>query len=911
MFPSTKFHGNKELPALEVSSSAVQTHALSKKNYLVSPDTIFNSSSLEKLFSGEQLFFNDGRLRASYDSADDVIRLCSDHPKYGKYSNVESVWLTKENPLAEVKRDTLQSLIKENLLLPEAEKLSSQDPAKLAGASSVPSAGNSSRFPKTTAPAKATAFANVLLKHIDSFLEAARIVHPDQQSEAIAAAMRKLNDGMALLRKAIKGTDPIEGTGLMDSLESIRRACDFFRKPAPCEQVDVEAAMLGMLDKKARKTPKPSVATEELVEWCRQGIATIQSLYDITDHAHEIPDLPPAMASKVKELCHRGLRLLTIALCMSADQLTQLIHTQSAALGSVNSPWQSELDKRPSIKLSLDALSSTKRSHSNAIHLTKEVSDFATLIEYVMQPFSNRIVDPETCKWIANAFAKNGLLRIAGSRLALDAHLDRLKFIAAAASTLPDPVMKELVSVTSQAKHVQSGIESLIDKPLVGCTTDVGRGILEHMSWQCHDIEVNLWHMSSLLSAGTAPQWDTSAIDALRKTANAFGGIKVTVQDILGDTWNEEALSLEEKQHLDSLKSEFFKPYVEEPDATGELPGLAISAASAGAGTEARPAKQSASPSLAWIEDTPSLSSAGTVKPRRQRKGKAKTASKVKLTPAASDMQRMTLQRAHERLAEAVNRFPNLKSNALGYAQIQVDKARHEVEHPGDNPVSVARVKSYVARACDTLERSASAIGEQLRLLREAKAEIHELEPESATKADLMRNASLQEKEWIAQIDTLRTREQELHAEAEIVGRGQMINIFLVHPTYESYKMLAKWSGLDNSNVALTIEKNVERKPLSPTTVLGFEKPNADFLDVYSITVRTRKSDASGWQVAGCVELHTHYDSLEGGEAPQLGHFKNETQAGLSGPSVYRGRVPKFELSPLVNELNHRANEVL
>ncbi len=129
MFPSTQFHGNRKLPALEVpSSSTVQTHAPSKKNYLVSPDTIFNSSSLEKLFSGEQLFFNNGRLRASYDCADDVIRLCSDHPKYGKYSNVESVWLTKENPLAEVKRDTLQLLIKENLFLPETEKLSLQAP---------------------------------------------------------------------------------------------------------------------------------------------------------------------------------------------------------------------------------------------------------------------------------------------------------------------------------------------------------------------------------------------------------------------------------------------------------------------------------------------------------------------------------------------------------------------------------------------------------------------------------------------------------------------------------------------------------------------------------------------------------------------------------------------------------------
>ena len=129
MFLSTQFHGNRQLPALEVpSSSTVQTHAPSKKNYLVSPDTIFNSSSLEKLFSGEKLFFNNGRLRASYDCADEVIRLCSDHPKYGKYSNVESVWLTKENPLAEVKRDILQLLIKENLFLPEAEKLSSQTP---------------------------------------------------------------------------------------------------------------------------------------------------------------------------------------------------------------------------------------------------------------------------------------------------------------------------------------------------------------------------------------------------------------------------------------------------------------------------------------------------------------------------------------------------------------------------------------------------------------------------------------------------------------------------------------------------------------------------------------------------------------------------------------------------------------
>ena len=909
MFPSTQFHGNRQLPALEVpSSSTVQTHAPSKKNYLVSPDTIFNSSSLEKLFSGEQLFFNNGRLRASYDCADEVIRLCSDHPKYGKYSNVESVWLTKENPLAEVKRDTLQLLIKENLFLPElpeAKKLSSQAPAQLAAGSSVLSGGNSSsRFLKT-APARATAFTNnVILTHLKFFLLVAQISDTGERSKEMAIAAKNLNDGIALLRNSI------EGTGLMASLESIKRACDFFCKAPPCEQVDIRAAMSGMLDTKARRTQKPSVAIQELVEWCRQGVAIIQSLYDLVDHAHEIPDLPPAMASKVEGLCNVGLHQLATGLCENADQLDNLIRTQRAALAHVNSLWQSKLDKSLSPKLSLEALSSTERSHSNAIHLTKEVSDFATLIEYVVDPFGERRVCNATSECLTNAVLKSNLLRMAGSRLALNAHLDRLKLIAAAASTFRDPMMKELVSVAGQAKHVQSGIEDFIGKRSIDATKGVKFRLLEHLSWQCHDIEVNLRHMSSQLSASTALQWNASAIDALRNTADAFGAVKVVVQDYMGNIPGKEALSLEEEQHLDSLKTEFFKSYVEEPEATGDLAGLAISAASAGASTEARPAKQAASPSLAWIEDTP-LSSAGTAKPSRQRKGKAKTASKVKSTPAASDMQKTTLQRAHERLAEAVNHLPNLKNNALGYAQIQLDKARHVVEHPGDNPVIVARVKSYVARACDTLERSALAISEQLRHLREAKDRIQELEPESATKADLMRNASSQEEDWLAQIDALRTRGQELHAEAEALGRAQMINIFLAHPTYESYKTLANWSSLDNSNVALTAEKNVERKLLPSTTVLGFEKPNADFLDVYSITVRTRKSDAPAWQVAGRVEFHTHYDRLEKSEAPKLGHFKNEIQAGLSGPSVYRGRVSKFELASLVDDISDLANDVL
>jgi fermentation-respiration switch protein FrsA (DUF1100 family) len=138
-----------------------------------------------------------------------------------------------------------------------------------------------------------------------------------------------------------------------------------------------------------------------------------------------------------------------------------------------------------------------------------------------------------------------------------------------------------------------------------------------------------------------------------------------------------------------------------------------------------------------------------------------------------------------------------------------------------------------------------------------------------------------------------------------------MINIFLAHPTHESYKTLANWSSLDNTNVALTAEKNVERKLLPSTTVLGFEKPNADFLDVYSITVRTRKSDAPAWQVAGRVEFHTHYDRPEKSEAPKLGHFKNEIQAGFSGSSVYRGRVSKFELASLVDDISDLANDVL
>ena len=905
MFPSTKFHGTRKLPVLEASSSAVQTHAPSKKNYPVSPDTIFNASSLEKLFSGEKLFFNNGKLRAFYDAANDVIRLCSNHPKYGKYSNVESVWLTKENPLAEVKRDTLQLLIKENLFLPEAEKLSSQAPTQLTAGSSAPSAGNASRVLKT-APAKATSFANnVLLKHVEMFLTVARIVGTGLRSDLMAIPAKKLNDGIALLRNSS------EGTSLMDALESIQHACDLFCKAPPCEQVDVGAAMRG-----ARRIQKPSVATPELVEWCRQGVAAIQSLYDIVDHAHEIPDLPPAMASKVKELCELGLRQLATGLSENADQLTKLADTQRRALGLVNSPRQLALNKKPSTKLSLEALSSTERAHSNAIHLTKEVSDFATLIEYVMEPFGDRHAHDATHKCVANAGGKSTSLRMAGSQLALVAHLNRLNLIAAAASSLQDPVMKELVSVTGQAKHVQSGIKYLFDKGAMGCTFGVKLRLFEHLSWQCHDIEVNLRHMSSQLSASTAFQGDTAAIDTLSKTADAFGVVKVFIQDILGKiskASDQEALSLEEEQHLDSVKSEFFKPYVEESDAAGDLPGLALSASSAGASTEARPAKQAASPSLAWIEDTP-LSSTGTVQPSRQRKGKAKTASRVKSTPAASDMQ--TLQRAHERLTEAVNRHQNLQSNALGYAQIQVDKARHEVEYPGNDPVSVARVKRYVTQACDTLERSVSAISEQLRLLLAAKDEIQELEPASATKADLMRNASSQEMDWLAQIDALRTRGQELHAEAETLGRAQTINIFLAHPTCESYKTLAKWSSLDNANVALTAEKNLERKPLPPTTVLGFEKPNADFLDTYSITVRTRKSDASAsdasaWQLAGRVEFHAHFDSLEGSKAPRVGHFKNEIQAGLSGLSVYRGRVPKFELASLVNDINRLANEVL
>lgn len=82
MLSIKKYFADQPSGPLNIALTAPQAPAPSK-SYKVKPQTIFNSEALEKLFQGKPLFFNGGKLRVSYESNYDVIRLCSEQTRFG------------------------------------------------------------------------------------------------------------------------------------------------------------------------------------------------------------------------------------------------------------------------------------------------------------------------------------------------------------------------------------------------------------------------------------------------------------------------------------------------------------------------------------------------------------------------------------------------------------------------------------------------------------------------------------------------------------------------------------------------------------------------------------------------------------------------------------------------------------
>lgn len=750
-----------------------------------------------------------------------------------------------------------------------------------------------------------TLTAHIIPKHLAAFFAAENAANAGEWSENASAAAKALGQAVELFGGAVAGT---AGTGWMNSLHLMERACTQFIKPPPCKQMD-EREMWAMLHPEAREHSK---VTKDLLDWYKQVISTVGSLNYMVDHPDTVPGLPANLASKLKELGHAGWRHLASGLCQNAHQFRIRAQTQVQAYCELGSRSQAGWGTNPTVRQSLHALSSMERSHQQAIRLTEQMTDLAAMID-----FAYRCLAPKTGDDFAKAgqstnrctgeLAKTNLaLREDASRLAVFVNIYRLRIIEKAARTSRSPAMRQLATVSGKAGHLTSSIDNLRERLVEsGCTHAVIYGLLEHVSQQCHEVEVDLLHMGMECTKGPAFGLAAAASTVLNATADALSQFKLVLLEMVAARSGQgNEPTPEDKQNIDLLKTGLLSHYREEPDAAVDLFALGASAVSAGADAPESLVAQTAALSLGWIDSAASPPATRTsAESSSRRRGSKATASAAKPTPATSSHRSGELRRARENFAEAFSRHPHLASNALRFTQAQVALARGEVDGAGDFPASVATVKSYVARAGDSVKRAAEWIGKQLHDLRVAKDEIEKLEPDSPATKEQMRSAARQMGDWQRQIDELRARELELGSEADTLGRAQLINVFLAYPTYRNYKTLSALSK--DSPVALTVERTTERRRLPPMNQFGFEKPNGDYLDVYRITVRT-KSDAHAWNDAGHVELHCHYDSPSS-EQPRVGHFKNLAQSALSGPSVHRGSISEFELSSVVEDMSKAA----
>jgi hypothetical protein len=752
----------------------------------------------------------------------------------------------------------------------------------------VPSrtAASSSAAPDPTGDRSAVSrfVERIVAPNISAILQPTKGNSPAERSKTLEATAKRLATSLTL----VNGMPGAAGMALVEQLGTLSHICTLLSDAQ--KQVVLADHGQGTL-----------IHKDELGRLCGDLHCALSSLAEL--QGPPAADLPPAVIGHLDNLSTLVTHGLIV--CLQVGVNHQYAQAEQSARDHESSTRRRHrtLGTGPTSDAVLDALKQTAPMRSRAVGLAKDCRDLSDLIREVVRPLKGETFTDSTVVALNKVYADHVVLRRDGATNTLSVHLSALDLVVKGFVASQDPAMGDLAAISKRAAALLGGLkrsrkDAAFRTP--GFTEHVSQAFGHFIASQGHAIAVDARCSSSKLQDEAYCNFalQKEAIEALEGVAEGADAVSECVYSAKPETANrpsDDSLSAEEQQCLDNLIATYFKDLI---DATEDV---APQPPAEPAGTSSGPSATARQPTLSldWIEAaeaaaTPPLPNASTRKKRNKGglKGSQALQSASKASKAAA------LQRARERFELAAN-CDSTSAAAKSRAEWLITQARSEVERPGEFPKSAWQVGRYAEDAADTLVRGRSSISSALAALDAATRAVEEIDPDSATTRELVeRRVTLNERAK-GEIAALEKEERALRDEAPALQRAQVVNVFLAYPKLEGYRAISK-----DPNVSVTPLRVAQRSLLAETTVSGFRRPNPDYLDIYRLELRRRQDESAPWEDAGYVEFHAHFDGPDDTASPQAAHFKNAAQGPEGGQGVHRGRVEKYLIGPVLEELN-------
>jgi len=751
--------------------------------------------------------------------------------------------------------------------------------------------------------------------HIENFISLTKNYEEIEDPALIVNAAKKIDTGVSLLARVAQ----LPGdAALLDTLKKISQAANAFAEKLPTQNKVTLLQKNGTTHVDSEKEIPWLLPAEGTGAWYKKNIEALQSLYKILDSAEVFYQLTPKAASKLQMLTDIGLTRMRSNLAKHLEGATKMITVQRETIGQFSEGWHASCRGRASVAHLKQALLEYKTIQSRTTQFSQDVKDVVDIIKLTKSIFGKRLVLPTTYKkmsYLAANKVETAMLNQAD--VMFDGMYAQLVFIAKTGNALEEPIKSQIAGLVDKVAHLIANVKYKFDEEeeyqYVSAAENrpVLCALIDRLGDQFYTLEVDFRRMASHVEARDSVKF-AEHIDLknlLGNIAERCGELRVVNSNVMLSFQSESQLITPmQRERLKHLKKKYFKAVDKElvqPNVASLARAPTTSATQTVGVSKFKLLGTSDNQNLNLAEQ---LTASSQVKTRSRRKEKHK-AKAVANQPGVSNDSAPMLQRAQlvvvDAMSESADNVKNLYDNSLAYAEHQLTTARDAVANPGKFPQSVTKVEKYVYCACDCLERCAENIEQRLEVLRHAMQDIKNLAPESDAKASQQQEIFALEKQWQERAKGLRVRSDELLPEAALLGGAQTLNCFLNYPTYSHYQRLVA-----DKQVQILTEKTFEKKRLSPVTVFGVEKPTPDYLDVYTLKIvgshaveGAEQSDhAHAW-----VELHLHYDSNDANAQPTCGHLKNQEQASLGGPDVYRGRVSNVELIALTQDICNRA----
>jgi len=722
----------------------------------------------------------------------------------------------------------------------------------------------------------------IVSAHLKNFCDAIQKFDTDGNDDPlIIAAAARLRTSVKLLKGVKKSPQDDQ---LFETVKKVSNACDCLAKTLPVH------------DKKRFINATHAPFTEAMADWCRQNVDAIESLHKIRDDENLTFNLPPQFVPKITDVSNLGLWRLCSVLAGHLVGLSSAIKLQQQVIASDVAGWKPKLGNKLSATVLQTAIAEQKNIRAATINLGKSIVDSVDVVKLVKKKFIYRSANAEITALLKRVATTQSDLALLGRAIAIfTAECGQLLLTATAGKAMNEPVAAEFFKMIDKVEHVRANAEYKFNASEVAFITAEQNKpalcvLMERLSEQLYTVEVDFRRLLFQLEASPPTRFTqrSDLINLLYNTAESCGELRAANCNVMMTYLAEShSITAEQLQRANELKEKYFKPFEEENSQSH----IAVDT------------KSDVFVEVKKHDTSTSIKASGEAK-RRRRKEASEKKSLSEISYGV-DNSRALLERAQlviiKAISEEAQRADVLYSETLKYAERQLTNTRNEVAQPGKFPHSVAKVKKHVFHAGDCLDRGASSIEERLQILRDAKQDIEIHVPASDVNIEQQQEVLALEKKWQVLATQLRSRSDEFNIQADFLGGAQRVNCFLAYPTYEHYRKLVA-----DQNIHITAEKTCEKKRLSPVTVLGFEKPTPDYLDIYRIKVSAPQIAThldESISPAEWVELHLHFDSDDRNASPVCGHLKTQEQATLSGPEIYRGIIPNAELLAVTGDV--------